>query len=167
MSDKRPTRLVRLQTWLFLILAAGLIVWGSAEYGFSMVVHERFWDDIAGRFTGPMKFRCLLQPTMALIAGVPDGIRDARRGHVSFFWSAWGHQGVTTGRLREGLESMARILLIGLTIDLIYQIRVFHQFYPGEAVMIALVLALLPYFIFRLLAEFIARRRLAGKRKGV
>jgi hypothetical protein len=85
---------------------------------------------------------------------------------VSFFWSAWGHQGVRTGRLRQGLQSMARVLLLGLSIDLIYQIRVFNHFYPAEALLIAVLLALVPYFVFRLIAEGITRHRLTRKRTG-
>ncbi len=54
----------------------------------STEVHHRFWADILDRIHGPMTFRFYLQPTMALLAALPDGIRDARLGHKSFFWSA-------------------------------------------------------------------------------
>ena len=54
-------------------------------YGFSLEVHHRFWSDIADRVQGPMTFRFYLQPTMALIAAIPDGINDARNGRSAFF----------------------------------------------------------------------------------
>lgn len=57
-----------------------------------------------------MTFRFILQPVLALIAALPDGIRNAREGHKALFWTAlWNpaHQG---GRLREGLTSVARVV---------------------------------------------------------
>ena len=48
-----------------------------------------------------MTFRFYLQPAMALLAAIPDGIRDARAGHKSFFWSSlWGSNEMT--RTPEG-----------------------------------------------------------------
>ena len=40
-----------------------------------------------------MTFRFYLQPTMAAIAAVADGIRDVRLGHKSFFWSVTARSG--------------------------------------------------------------------------
>ena len=46
------------------------------------------------------------------------------------------------GRLREGLNATARIILLGLVMDVIYQIIVLKTFYPVEAVIVALCLHL-------------------------
>jgi hypothetical protein len=43
--------------------------------------------------------------------------------------------------------------------DAIYQVRVLGTFYPGEAAIVALLLAFLPYLLIRGLASRIARRR--------
>ena len=148
-------------TWLVIVLSAVLIVWGVAEYGWSLEVHQRFWDDIRGRWDGPMTFRYYLQPTMAAIAALHDGIRDARLGHRSFFWTAlWDHT-QRAGRLRQGLHSVSRIVLLGISMDVIYQHKALHRFYPVEAVMIAILLAVLPYFVFRWIVERVARWWLA------
>jgi hypothetical protein len=53
------------------------------------------------------------------------------------------------GRLREGLDATARIILLGLVMDAIYQVIVLKRFYPAEAVIIAFVLAFVPYLIVR------------------
>ena len=150
-------------TWFVLALAGCLLVFGVSWYGLSLDVHRRFWMDIADRIHGPMTFRFYLQPAMALIAAIPDGIRDARLGHKSFFWSAWWNSNASQGRLREGLISTARVVLLGLSMDAIYQFKVFHRFYPVEALMMAILLAVIPYFIFRWLTEHAARWWLARR----
>jgi hypothetical protein len=60
------------------------------------------------------------------------------------------------GRLREGIASIGRVILLGISMDVIYQIKAFDQFYPVEALMMAVLLAVIPYFIFRWAVEFIA-----------
>lgn len=100
---------------------------------------------------------------MAGIAALHDGLKDARQGHKSFFWSAWGDSGQQTGRLREGLIATARILLLGISMDVIYQLRALESFYPAEAAVIAILLAVVPYFIFRWIVEHFARWWFARK----
>jgi hypothetical protein len=157
MSPDKPSRSVRVMTWLAVGLSAVLLVWGIAQYGWSTEVNQRFWSDIFSRASGPMTFRFYLQPTMALIAALHDGIRDARFGHKAFFWTAAGDPTTQHGRLREGVESTARIVLLGLSMDVIYQHKVLHTFYPVEAVLMAILLAVVPYFIFRWIVEGASR----------
>ncbi|WP_424629647.1 hypothetical protein [Bradyrhizobium sp. SYSU BS000235] len=158
MTSDTPSRGAVTLTWLVLVLAVLLLVWGAIKYGISLDIQQRFWSDIFARFGGPMTFRFFLQPTMAAIAAVHDGLKDAREGHKSFFWTGWRHPSEQTGRLREGLISTARIMLLGISMDVIYQFKELDQFYPAEAVVIAILLAVIPYFIFRWIIEWIARR---------
>jgi hypothetical protein len=148
----------RIMAWLVVVLAVGLIVLGAAWYGFSAEVHQRIWRDIAERPGGPMSFRFLLQPTMAFIAALHDGIQDARTGRAPYFWTVLSNPSERSGRLREGLLATARLVLIGLVMDVIYQWRVLGTFYPGEALLVALLLAVLPYFLLRGPVNRIARR---------
>lgn len=157
MTADAPSAFARALTWLVLALTAILLVLGGAWYGFSAEVHHRFWQDIFDRAHGPMTFRYYLQPTMAALAALPDSIKDARLGHKSFFWTALWDPSQPSGRLREGLVSTARVALLGISMDVIYQYRVFDRFYPVEALMMAFLLAVIPYFILRWLFELIAR----------
>jgi hypothetical protein len=157
MTAREPSRIATVMTWLALALAALMLFLGIYCYGFTLDVQRRFWSDIGDRIHGPMTFRFYLQPTMALIAAIPDGIRDAREGHKAFFWTALLDSSQHGGRLREGAYSTARIILLGLSMDAIYQFKVLDQFYPAEAVIMAILLAVIPYFIFRWLIEKTAR----------
>jgi hypothetical protein len=47
------------------------------------------------------------------------------------------------------LNATARIIALGLVMDVIYQAIVFRTFYPDQALVVALVLAFVPYVIVR------------------
>ena len=132
-----------------IVLVIVLIILGLGWYGFSAEVRQRVWQDLFERPGGPMTFRFILQPTMAAIAALQDGIKDARTGRAPYLWTVLTNPAERGGRLREGLISTARIILLGLGMDAIYQFTVLKTFYPGEAVIIAIVLAFVPYLLLR------------------
>ena len=51
--------------------------------------------------------------------------------------------------LREGWKAMLRVFILALVMDAIYQFIVLRWFYPGEAVITALILAFVPYLLIR------------------
>ena len=148
MSEVGPKRQVLL-AGLAVTLVIALIALGLIWYGFSAEVYQRTWRDILERPGGPMTFRFVLQPVMAAIAALHDGIKDARTGRSPYFWTVLTDSTQRRGRLREGLLSTARIILLGLAMDAIYQLTVLERFYPGEAVIIAILLAFVPYLLLR------------------
>jgi hypothetical protein len=109
----------------------------------------RLWHDLLARPSGPFAFRFLLQPTMAAIAAIRAGIIDARTGRSPYFFALWTEPGERAARVSEGLSATTRIFLLGLVMDAIYQFVVLKKFYPGEALIISLVLAVVPYFLIR------------------
>jgi hypothetical protein len=156
-DDDAPSTLSIAMTWAAVATVALLVVLGFTWYGASWQVRERFWSDIFGRLSGPMTLRFYLQPTLAFVAALKDGIKDARSGHKAFFWSTFSDPTLQRGRLREGLMATSQMMLVGLAIDTIYQFRVFDRFYPVEAVLMVLMLAVMPYFVFRWVVEHVAR----------
>jgi hypothetical protein len=134
-------------------LAVGLVVAfavaGVALYGFSAEVRQRVWQNLLDRPTGPMTFRFFLQPIMASIAAWRDGVKDARAGRSPYFWTMLTHPAKLGGRLHEGLVATSRIILLGLVMDVIYQLIVFGNLHPGEAGIIAILLAFVPYLLLR------------------
>jgi len=133
---------------LIVLALAGLLL-----HGITVDVIERLWHDLIQRPDAPMRFRFILQPVMAAIVAIRDGLKDVRAGRKPYFRMALG---VT--RLREGLNATARIILLGIVMDATYQIIVLRRFYPGEAVIIALLLAYVPYLLIRGPAARMARR---------
>jgi hypothetical protein len=49
------------------------------------------------------------------------------------------------------------VVLLALGMDAIYQAKVFDCFYPAEALVMAPLLAVIPYFVLRWIVEFLAR----------
>jgi hypothetical protein len=137
--------LARLVVVLLIAFVAAGLVW----YGFSAEVRARVWQNLLDRPRGPMTFRFFLQPIMAAIAALYDGVNDARTLRAPYFWTMLTKPAKVGGRLHEGLVSTARILLLGLCMDVIYQVIVFKTFHPAEAAIVAFVLGFVPYLALR------------------
>jgi len=133
-------------------LLLGLVILGVVWYGVSFESLNRLWDDIWDRPGGPMTFRFILQPAMAIIAALRDGVHDARLGRRPYFWAlihgVRDPQG-RVGRLWEGIISTARVIILGVVMDTLYQWVVFKTFYPVQAAVIAILLAFIPYLLLR------------------
>ncbi len=135
--------------WLVVILTAGFLFYGIYRHGLSWETQARLWRDIFDRPGGPMSFRFVLQPTMALIAALHDGIADARSGRRPYLHTVLTDPAARVERTMEGLYAISRIILLGFAMDAIYQWREFGTFFPAEAVVITLILAVIPYVILR------------------
>jgi hypothetical protein len=142
---------------MILALIIVLVVAGVVLHGISAGVWHRFFYNLIERPDGPMRFRFILQPTMAAIAAVRDGRADAVAGHAPFIWTVMSKPEERMARLREALNATARIILLGVVMDVIYQTLVLKTFYPAESAVIALVLAFIPYVIIRGVALRVAR----------
>jgi hypothetical protein len=147
-TDVNPQKL-RLMPRLVLGLIALLIAAGMLRYTVAPERLELIWRQLLEQPSGPMSFRFILQPSMAAIAAIHDGVKDARGGRAPYLWTIARNPRERVGRLREGLIATARIILFALAMDLIYQLLVFKTFYPNEAVIVALLLAFVPYLLVR------------------
>jgi hypothetical protein len=134
---------------LVLVLMVAFVVLGVALHGLSVPVFARIWQNLLDRPSGPMTFRFVLQPVMALIAALVDGVKDARTGRNPYLWTILSDPRKRSSRLHEGLISTERVILLGLCMDLIYQFIVIETFHPAEAVIIAGLLAFVPYLLLR------------------
>jgi hypothetical protein len=144
-------------------LAVLLFVWGVLWHGISFAVLLRAWRNILERPYGPMSFRFALQPSMAIFFSIHDGLKDARNGRSPFFWTILRKPQERIGRLRDGLNRIARIMLLTLGMDVVYQMIVLDTFHPAEALVVALLLAFVPYVMMRGLAARVGHWWLATR----
>jgi hypothetical protein len=117
----------------------------------------RFWDELVSRASGPLAFRFYLQPVMATALAIRDGYKDASSGRSPYLWTIIHDPLRRRNRLREGIHAVARVLILGVVMDSIYQLFVMKAFRPLELVNIVVLLAFIPYVIVRGPAERIAR----------
>jgi hypothetical protein len=108
--------------------------------------------------SGPLAFRLILQPIMAAILAILDGLKDARAGRPLYTWTILTDPAQRASYLREGLKRVCRVIVFALVMDAIYQFLVLRWFYPVEALVTAFVLAVLPYLLIRGPAARLARR---------
>lgn len=146
------------------VLLVVLSLWGLLKHGVSIEINQRMWRDFFDRPGGPMSFRFYLQPIMAIIAAVHDGINDARTGRTPYMQKLISRSGHLSETLGEALHATARIVLLALGMDAIYQLTVLDTFYPGEMVMVALLLAVVPYVLTRGPIALIVRRWFASSK---
>ena len=123
----------------------------------------RVFDDLLDRVSGPMKFRLVLQPVMAAIFAIRDGRRDAREGKAAYGWAIFIRPEHRRELLRDGWKSVGKVFVIAVIIDAVYQLIVLRWFYPGEALVVAAVLAFVPYLLIRGPANRLSRERSQGK----
>jgi hypothetical protein len=149
MKALSPTRvqviLARLAVVLVFAFAAGGLAWN----GFSSEVRERLLQSMIDRPGATMNFRFILQPVAATVMAAIDGVRDARTGSSPYLLNLLTAPRDRRARLSEGLISTARINLLGLFMDVIYQLIEFRTLYPAEAAVVALLLAFVPYLLLR------------------
>ena len=110
---------------------------------------SRFVEDLVGRVSGPMKFRLILQPVMAAIFAIRSGLKDAKEGKPPYFWAMLTNPDSRVDMMRDGWKSVGRVFILAIIIDAIYQFIVFRWFYPVEALLVAVILALVPYLLIR------------------
>ena len=118
----------------------------------------RFWDQLIAQPHGPLAFRLILQPIMATILAIIDGLKDARAGRPLYTWTLLHDPAHRASYLREGLKRVCRVIIFAFVMDAIYQFIVLHRFYPGEALVTVFVVAVLPYLLVRGPIARIARR---------
>ncbi|MDM0111418.1 hypothetical protein QTI66_04610 [Variovorax sp. J22R133] len=119
----------------------------------------RIWDDITSGRHAPVAFRFILQPAMAAFLAYRAGRRDAQDEKPLYLWALVEDRAKRRDLLREGWEHIGKVFIVALVMDGIYQFISVRWFYPGEALMVAIILAVLPYLVFRSLVNRILRRR--------
>lgn len=117
----------------------------------------RVWNDFEARVTGPLSFRFLMQPAMAIFFAIRDGMKDAREGRPPYFYTLFTDPEHRVSRLKQGLRAVVKILTLAVILDVVFQLFVFKWFYPVEAVLTAILLAFLPYLLARGPVNRIAR----------
>jgi hypothetical protein len=103
------------------------------------------------RVDGPMAFRFIIQPAVAVAFSILAGLRDARSGTPPrLFWQAVVYRG---GRVRELMrlawEDMHRVFALACVLDMAYTLLVYHWIYPLQTLIVAFSLAILPYVLLR------------------
>ena len=127
-----------------------------------MTVQEffaRVGEMLIGRVDGPFNFRVLVQPTVAAILAIRAGLRDARDNRPPFlFWAIFTNPRARHDLPRQGWKDVGKVFIVAIVLDVTYELIVYRWVYPGQALIVAAVLAFIPYLVIRGPVTRIARR---------
>lgn len=123
----------------------------------------RMIENLIGRLHGPLTFRLILQPTMAILYAIWDGRKDALAGKAPYFWALFTERGHRRDMLQDGWKSVGKVFILAVLLDGVYQYIVLRWFYPGEALVVAALLAIVPYLLLRGPANRLLRWRSQNK----
>jgi hypothetical protein len=86
---------------------------------------------------------------MAVIFATLDGLKDDRTGKPAYFWAMIGDPELRRGLIKDGWKHFGKIFIIAIILDVVYQVKVHQTVYPGETLLVALLLAVAPYILMR------------------
>ncbi|MDF2190343.1 hypothetical protein [Paraflavitalea sp. CAU 1676] len=131
---------------------------------------ERIWENLLARTEGPFNLRFFLQPTVSIIFAIRAALKDAKAGNVPYLWRYFKAPKPERKRIvREVWTDVGRIFIIGTILDIVYQLVILFRdktedaFYPFESLLVAFLLAIIPYLLLRGPVNRLVRRFLKKK----
>jgi hypothetical protein len=110
---------------------------------------ERVGTQLLARVSGPMKFRLVLQPSMAAFFAIRAGLADAKAGRPPWFWELISNPPERSDMFKEAWKRVGKVFILAVVLDVVYQLIELHFVYPGEALIVAFTLAIVPFVILR------------------
>jgi len=120
---------------------------------------RHFFDDMLARLSGAGRLRFLLQPTVAILLGLRDGVKDARMGLPPYLWALAFHGEHRRELLRGTFASVRELVAFAILLDILSQFLIFREIHPGAAILLGPVLIGTPYALSRALSGRIARSK--------
>ena len=77
---------------------------------------SRIVTDLVGRLTGPLTLRLYLQPGMAMLFAIRDGLKDARAQRPPFLWTVFTSREDRRALIRDGWKSIGRVYVLAFVL---------------------------------------------------
>ncbi len=123
------------------------------------------WEIFAARLHGPLSFRFVLQPLVIAVIACRAGLRDARMEGQAYGWAVLTNSVQRKELLLHGWREVAKIFILALVLDIVYELIVFRRIYPIRPLLVATLIALVPYPLIRGLASRIVRKWRRSRQK--
>jgi hypothetical protein len=162
MRTRSTTIVLASLTLIVLVVSAPDSLREAYQRGGFYLFSRDFITDIPKRLSGPGWFRFILQPSIAVILGIRNGIADARAGHPPYLWGIIFHRETRGALVASGFGVIVNLVLMGILLDSIFQWFILGISYPGAAVLIGPTLIAGPYAVARAWANRWARPHSPG-----
>lgn len=132
-----------------LVIAAAIpfAIQDTIETGRVYLFSRQFFEELPQRFTGPGRFRFVLQPVIAILLGVRRGLADAGAGNPRY-----GRKEL----LLSGVAAVSTLLALGVIMDVVFQFFVYKAVHPGVALVVGPIFIFAPYVLSRELTTRLA-----------
>jgi hypothetical protein len=157
MKSRRTTVVLAVLTLLVLVLSMPGSLRDAFNRGGIYLFSQAFLDDIPKRLAGPGRFRFVMQPLMAVIFGVLNGLADARAGSPPYIFAMLFRRNLRGDLVKNGLSSVANLMLMGILLDVVFQWIILGVAHPGAALLIGPILVATPYMVARAFSNRLAR----------
>lgn len=142
-----------------LVIAAAIppAILDTVETGRVYLFSSQFLEELPQRFSGPGRFRFILQPALAILLGVRGGLADARAGNPPYLFGLLFHAERRGALLHSGVAATRTLVSMGIILDVVFQFVIYQEVHPGAAVLIGPILITFPYAFSRALTNRLAR----------
>jgi uncharacterized membrane protein YedE/YeeE len=107
------------------------------------------WERVLARYTGPFHFRLIVQPIVAIVLGIRDGIRDARDGEPPYLLALFSDRNLRSEQLATLWRSLRIGLVVAIVLDAVVQYLIFRSVRVVGAIVFGTILMALPYSLAR------------------
>lgn len=113
------------------------------------MILANFTTELITRLDGPLHFRFFLQPLMACIFAYRDGRLDLKKRRSPYGWAIFTEPEHRRFLLKDGWKGISKVFILAFVLDFVYQLIALRSFRPGIALLVACLLALVPYALLR------------------
>lgn len=138
---------------LILLAALPSAVRDTFETGRVYLFSAQFLAELPRRFSGPGRFRFVLQPLVAIFLGWRSGLADARASRPAYLYGLIAGGVDRRELLRSGLAAVRDLVAVAIVLDAVSQLLIYRQVHPGAALILGPVLISVPYAAARALAN--------------
>ena len=136
---------------LVIAVAIPFAIVEAIETGRVYLFSRQLLEELPRRFTGPGRFRFILQPMMAIALGIRGGLADAKTGNPPYIFGLLFSAGRRRELLRSGVVAIRTLLALGIIMDVVFQLVLYRSVHPGAALLVAPLFICLPYALSRML----------------
>jgi hypothetical protein len=151
-----PARRLRLTPQIVAAIPFAIIE--TIETGRMYLFSRQFVEELPHRFTGPGRFRFILQPMIAIFLGIRGGLADAKMGNPPYLFGLLFHADRRGELLRSGAAAISTLLAVGIIMDVVFQLILYRAVHPGAALVVGPLFICFPYALSRALTTRLARR---------
>ena len=160
----RRDTIVTLLAILVITITVPFAILDTIETGRVYVFSKQFLEELPRRFTGPGRFRFILQPIVAIFLGIRGGLADATAGKPPYLFGLLFGAEHRRELLRSGVATIRDLLAVGIIMDIAFQLILYHSVHPAPALVVGPILICFPYAASRALTTRLARRIGVDKR---